>query len=103
MKKSEVRKLADGRIYTALQAKKLGLVDEIGTFEDAVEDMKKEYNLGSCEVEDFICTSSNDFFPLLGEGAAGKIPSGLLSADMVEELTSLNGKFELSYMSQVRK
>ena len=103
MKKSEVRKLADGRIYTALQAKKLGLVDEIGTFGDAVEDMKKEYNLGSCEVEDFICTSSNDLFSLLGESAAGKLPSGLLSADLVQELVDLNGKFELSYISEVRK
>lgn len=33
----KVRDLADGRIYTGQQAKKLQLVDELGTLEDAIE------------------------------------------------------------------
>ena len=33
----EVRKLADGRVYTGIQAKENRLIDEIGTFQDAVE------------------------------------------------------------------
>jgi protease-4 len=33
----EVRKLADGRIYTGIEAKKLGLVDEVGYLEDALK------------------------------------------------------------------
>jgi protease IV len=37
-----VRKLADGRIYTGRQAKENGLVDEIGTYEDAVADLRKQ-------------------------------------------------------------
>jgi protease-4 len=32
----DVRKLADGRIFTGRQALKAGLVDELGTFEDAI-------------------------------------------------------------------
>ena len=32
----EVKKLADGRVYTGKQAKELGLVDDIGSMEDAV-------------------------------------------------------------------
>lgn len=36
MKPEELRKLADGRIYTGAEAQKLGLVDELGGFEDAV-------------------------------------------------------------------
>jgi protease-4 len=32
-----VRKLADGRIYTGLEAKKLHLVDEVGYLEDAIQ------------------------------------------------------------------
>jgi protease-4 len=32
-----VRALADGRVYTGLDAKKLGLVDEVGYLEDALE------------------------------------------------------------------
>lgn len=37
-----VKELADGRIYTAQQAKANGLVDDIATFEDAVEMLKEQ-------------------------------------------------------------
>ncbi|WP_019499096.1 signal peptide peptidase SppA [Pseudanabaena sp. PCC 6802] len=37
-----VRKLADGRIYTGTQAKENGLVDAIGTYDDAVADLRKQ-------------------------------------------------------------
>jgi len=37
MDEAEVRKLADGRVYSGAQAKDLGLVDQIGTLEDAIE------------------------------------------------------------------
>jgi len=33
----EVRRIADGRVYTGAQAKALGLVDELGNFNDAVD------------------------------------------------------------------
>ncbi len=36
MNPTKVRQLADGRIYTGRQARALGLVDEMGTMEDAV-------------------------------------------------------------------
>jgi len=45
----EVRKLADGRIYTGSQAKENKLVDAIGTLDDAVTDLRnlarKQFNL----------------------------------------------------------
>ena len=34
--KEEVVKIADGRVYTGKQSKELGLIDVIGTFEDAI-------------------------------------------------------------------
>jgi protease-4 len=37
MEEAEVRKLADGRIYSGAQAQKLGLVDQFGTLQDAIE------------------------------------------------------------------
>lgn len=37
MSDDAVRKLADGRIYTGQEAKKEGLVDELGTYQDAVD------------------------------------------------------------------
>jgi protease-4 len=39
------KKLSDGRIFTGTQAKDLKLVDKIGTFYDAVDDMKKALNM----------------------------------------------------------
>lgn len=37
-----VKKLADGRIYTAKQAKENGLIDQIGTFDECLESIKEE-------------------------------------------------------------
>ncbi|SFL76821.1 signal peptide peptidase SppA [Pelosinus propionicus] len=37
MDKEQVKKLADGRIYTGNQAKQLGLVDELGNMYDAID------------------------------------------------------------------
>jgi protease-4 len=36
LSEAQVRRLADGRIFTADQAKELGLIDRVGHFEDAV-------------------------------------------------------------------
>lgn len=51
MSEEEVRKLADGRIYSAKQAKANGLVDEIGLYDDMKKDMSKEIgeNVIFCE------------------------------------------------------
>ena len=37
MNEGQVRKLADGRVYSGAQAKDLGLIDQFGTLEDAIE------------------------------------------------------------------
>lgn len=50
MANSQVRKLADGRIYSAKQAKADGLIDEIGYFEDAVRIAKKLAKVERVEV-----------------------------------------------------
>jgi len=43
--REQVEKIADGRIFTGEQAKALGLIDELGSFEDAVELTKKMVGL----------------------------------------------------------
>lgn len=51
---SYVRKIADGRLYTARQAKELKLIDDIvGTYDDAVEDLQQQFSLGDCEIYEF--------------------------------------------------
>ena len=46
----QIRKLADGRVYTGDQAKAAGLVDEIGYLEDAVEAAKKKAGITEARV-----------------------------------------------------
>ncbi len=46
----QLKKLADGRIYTGEQAKAAGLVDDIGYLEDAVELAKKKAGLTDARV-----------------------------------------------------
>lgn len=41
----KVRTIADGRILTGRQAKALGLVDELGSLEDALRDARRQVNL----------------------------------------------------------
>ena len=45
LSREQVEKIADGRIFTGEQAKALGLVDELGSFEDAVELTQKMVGL----------------------------------------------------------
>ena len=46
----QVRKLADGRIYSGEQAKELGLVDTVGYLDDAIEMAKKQAGLAEARV-----------------------------------------------------
>lgn len=49
MEVSQVRKIAKGRAWTGSQAVKIGLVDEIGGLDDALNNLAKEYNLSGKE------------------------------------------------------
>lgn len=41
----KVRAVADGRVFTGRQAKALGLVDELGSLDDALSDARRQVNL----------------------------------------------------------
>lgn len=103
MKISKVKKLADGRIYTAKQALDNGLIDQIGTFEEAAADMKKTYELGDCAVESFTAPVTSDWTSLLGQAAGAASGKNGLSAEAIEQLLDLNGKFAFSYLCPIEK
>ncbi len=109
MKVSEVKKLADGRIYTAKQALSKGLIDEIGTFEEAAEDMKAQYKLSSCALEYFKSPTSTSLTSLLGSaadaisGSESLLGAGNLNADTLRGLIDMNGKFAFSYLCPIQK
>lgn len=103
MDEAVVRTLADGRIYTAKQAAENGLVDAIGTYEEAIADMQETYGLGDCAVEDFIPPASNDLYSLLGILAEDRGSDALTEAQLIEELVTLNNTFRVSYISGIVK
>ena len=109
MKVSKVKKLADGRIYTAKQALENGLIDEIGTFAEAAEDMKNAYELTDCALESFKSPKTSNLTSLLGSavdaisGAESLLSAGALNAGAIQGLIDLNGKFEFSYICPIEK
>jgi len=67
LEREDVRRIADGRIFTGEQAKELGLVDVLGNLEDAVSDAGK---LGKISGEPKVVTSTKkkiSFLDLLRE------------------------------------
>lgn len=46
----ETKKIADGRVYTATQAKGLKLIDEIGNFDQTISALREAYGLEYAEV-----------------------------------------------------
>lgn len=103
MSVSEVKKLADGRIYTAKQAVKNGLVDKIGTFDEAVADMKKTYELDNCKVEYFVSESKEDLYDLLLAMTEADGSDAVADPDLIKDLISMNGTFRVSYMANISK
>ncbi len=99
MEMSQVVNLADGRIYTARQAKTLGLVDEIGTFAQAVATMQEDNDLTDCDV--FYVTPPTIGFldQLLGEVKSIQQSSSDLS--LIMELMAKNGQMPIAYISDM--
>jgi protease-4 len=50
MEREDVYELADGRIYDGVQAQKNGLVDQIGYYEEALEEFETAYGLENAQI-----------------------------------------------------
>lgn len=90
-----VKEIADGRIYSAKQALELGLVDSIGTKEEAIALMSEEYDLWGFDIIDIIYRD-HSFWGSILKGA--KIPN-LAGGDVTALLEVIDGnhKFPISY------
>ncbi|QOX65815.1 signal peptide peptidase SppA [Anoxybacterium hadale] len=96
----DVKALADGRIYTAKQALDLGLVDDIGTFKDAVDDMRASYDL-SGEVIDVVYQDNSFWRSFLGGVQIPDLKNGDVSALM--EVIEKDQHFPISYECELLK
>src|SRR5262249_44754120 len=68
--KKPIDELAGGRVYTGRQALELGLVDKIGTLQDAIKHVAAEAKLSDFEVR--VVPEPKSLFERLLEEAAGK-------------------------------
>lgn len=80
----DVRKLADGRVFTGRQAQKIGLIDELGNIEDAI---KAAARLSGIKGEPYVETKKEKFsvFDLI----RGRMPS---------ELTDIFPSMKIKYL-----
>ncbi len=80
MKIEDVKRLADGRIYTGRQAKKNGLIDQLGGYDDALDDLQnacmKKYSL-------------KEKLPVDDKGDSGILSSLLESANATDMFSHL--------------
>lgn len=67
----EIEKIAQGRIWSGLEAKNIGLVDQIGGLFDAIDYARKKANLNNGEYE-LVFYPEQDLFEFLFEDLLGK-------------------------------
>ena len=103
MKRAEVIKLADGRVYTAKQAKENGLIDEIGTRDEAIAAMKEDCGLESASHEvmqyEANITLGSLFMELSGLGES----EAKTEYEQMMNLLADHQTFGITYMSEIRK
>lgn len=104
---AEVKRMADGRIYSAKQAKESKLIDDVvNTYEDAQKKMKQELHLQDCEFYDFEYEAESDFLSSLIESterlASMKEKSSDLAA-LTEIMDRQNQGPQLQYLCEMVK
>lgn len=95
---AQVKKIADGRIYSGLQAKKLNLIDEIGMEKDALKAMKEDLKAKNAEVIEFKADDSffgKDFF---AANTFVKQLMGQSDVDRVQQILSKRQGLEPMYL-----
>lgn len=97
----QVKKLADGRIYTAKQALAENLIDGISSYEEAITDMKESYELEDCEVVDIFYVDTSFLGTLLSRLPVQRQPSS--DAAVILSLIQQETDFPISYLSPVFK
>lgn len=83
MKPSNIEKIAQGRVWSGVIAKKLGLVDELGGIDKAIALAKKKAGIKECSIIDYPDTQ-NMFSTILEKKADNYVETKLLQSNMGE-------------------
>jgi len=82
---SEVKKVADGRVFTGRQAKDLKLVDELGTFQDAVDWVASEAKIKGDPKLGYPPKKTSFLSELLKDGVRGAVSEAKIQSTPVIE------------------
>ena len=95
---ADVRKIADGRIYTAKQAKENGLVDEVGSYEEEKQDFIQtndlDKNITFYEPDNEMSSLVSSLF----QAAEDVTPKS--DAQIVKDMIDTKGKGVLKYYAE---
>ena len=96
-----VKKLADGRIYTAKQALENGLIDKIMTEENADEYCLSLVNDKDVTIQDIVFEREETLFDLLTSKIFEKKEDAI--DRIAKEVVAGSGKFSISYLAPIEK
>jgi len=93
LERVDLEKLAGGRIWTGRQAKANGLVDELGTLNDAVAAAWEAAGMSKdAEAEWLVLPKAKNFFDTILEMKSGSDASSALAARLLRDLPEISGK-----------
>lgn len=99
MDEATVRTLGDGRIYSANQALENGLIDKIGSLDDAINAMKNDCGLDSVDFESIVYEQKTSFRDLFGFSSEKKEDS----LDKLLNILESSNKASIQYIAPVQK
>lgn len=92
---AKVREIGDGRIYSANQAKALGLIDEVGTYDEAMKNFIEAYGFENCN----IYHQSAPVSPL--QQLLSSVEAGMNNAEAIENFNAINNYIEANQTPKI--
>jgi len=84
----KTKELADGRLYTPLQAKELGLIDHICSYDEFMEEMKAKEAFAGCEFVDGYPANNSIFNFIISK--ADTLNKNSFEKELLEKVESTN-------------
>ena len=99
MDEATVRTLGDGRIYSANQALENGLIDKVGSLDDAIDAMRNDCGLDTVDFESIVYEQKTSFRDLFGFSSEKKEDS----LDKLLNILESSNKASIQYIAPVQK
>lgn len=99
MDEATVRTLGDGRIYSANQAMENGLIDKVGSLDDAIDAMRNDCGLDTVDFESMVYEQKTSFRDLFGFSSEKKEDS----LDKLLNILESSNKASIQYIAPVQK